>query len=161
MKDSTKEQLRAIFDRYSEKKRGDQSEQQKAKSERLEFLEEFDRTIKETIRPSLRELSDLIKSKGHGCEITQRSESHDAQGCIQSARVQMEILPDGFRAPAGERPTISFVADSCRKEVWTHVNTAMPGREGCSGQHNVYTLDEITRDVVEEEVIGVLTKCFG
>lgn len=161
MKDSTRNQLQAIFDRYDQQKRGDREEQQKAKSERLEFLEEFDRTVREIIRPGLKELGDLIKSKGHGCEITQRSESHDNQGCIQSARVQMEILPDGFRAPPGERPTLAFVADSCRKEVWTHVNTAMPGREGCSGQRNVYTLEEITRDVVEEEMIDVLARCFG
>ncbi|ABK16890.1 hypothetical protein [Syntrophobacter fumaroxidans] len=161
MKASTKRRLQELFDEYEKRKLQDRKERQQAGTGRQEFLERFDRKIKETIRPAYKELADLIRSKGHGCEITERHESQDEQGCILSARIQMEILPDGVRARPGERPTISFIADGGRQEVWTHVSIATPGREGCSGQRNVYTLDEITEDTVEEEVLGVLSGCFG
>jgi len=82
----------------------------------------------------------------------------DINGSIQGAYIRLEILPNGVREQGSERPTISFIANSIRKEIWTQVSTMM---SGCAGQRSVYTLDEITEDVVGEEVLVVLSSCFG
>lgn len=158
MKDEIKTRLQGILDRYSQRQMELRKRQEETHSERKAFLESFSRKVSDTIRPTFEEVGRFLKSRGHGFEISQKAESLDSQGNIQSARIQLEILPDGYRARAGERPTISFIANSIRQEVWTHVSTLT---SGCAGQRNVYRMDEITGDVVEEEILVVLASCFG
>ena len=158
MKSETKEKLKCILDTYKQKQIEIIRRQQRTQKERKKFLDNFALKINETIRPCFEELGGLLKSRGHGFEITQKTELHDLQGNTQSAHIKIEILPNGQRAKPGERPAISFIADSAREEIWTKVSTVM---SSCAGQRSVYTLDEITEDIVEEEVLSVLGACFG
>jgi hypothetical protein len=158
MRHDTKEKLNAILDDYKRKQQDFLRQHELTKAERRAFLDGFNRKIIETIRPCFEELGKLLKARGHGFEITQRSESQDVRGSIHGAYIRLEILPDGVREHGSERPTISFIANSIRKEIWTEVSTMM---SGCAGQRSVYTLDEITEDVVGEEVLIVLSSCFG
>ncbi|MEN6439584.1 MAG: hypothetical protein ABFD97_13500 [Syntrophobacter sp.] len=158
MREETKARLDHILDSYEQKQLDFLRQHELTKRERKAFLDGFNRKIKDTIRPCFEELGQLMKLRGHGFEITQKSEKHDLLGNTESAYIKMEILPNGARADAGERPTISFVANSIRKEIWTQVSTIM---SGCAGQRSVFSLDEITETVVEEEVLSVLGSCFG
>jgi len=158
MRNETKTRLNEILDSYEQKQLQFLKQHELTKRDRKAFLDGFNAKTRETIRPCFEELAKLMKLRGHGVEITQKSEKHDIHGNTESAYIKMEILPNGARADAGERPTISFVADSIRKEVWTQVSTIM---SGCAGQRSVFALDEITETVVEEEVLSVLGSCFG
>lgn len=158
MRGETRERLQAILDRYNQKQVEMLAYHEQTKNQREIFLDGFNRKIKEVIRPSFQEVGKMLKSRGHGFEINQKHESNDHLGNTQSAQIKIEILPEGIRAEAGARPSVSFTANSVRKEVWTHVSTIM---SGCAGQRNVYTLDEITEDAVENELLSVLASCFG
>lgn len=158
MREETKARLDQILEGYERKRIDFLRQHELTRLERQEFLDAFNRKIRGTIRPCLEELGNLIKLRGHGFEITQKTERCDPNGNTESACIKMEILPDGVRAQAGERPSISFVADSIRKEIWTQVSTIM---SGCAGQRSVFSLDEIDETVVEEEVLSVLGSCFG
>jgi hypothetical protein len=158
MRHDTKEKLNRILDDYKHKQQDFLRQHELTKAERRVFLDGFNKKIRETIRPCFEELGKLLKSRGHGFEISQRSELLDIQGNIQSAYIRLEILPNGVREHATERPMISFIANSIRKEIWTQVSTMM---SGCAGQRSIYTLDEITEDAVGEEVLIVLSSCFG
>jgi hypothetical protein len=158
MREDTKQKLNRILDDYKLKQEDFSRQHELTKVERKAFLDGFSKKIHETIRPCFEELGKLLKSRGHGFEISQRSESQDIHGNIQSAHIRLEILPNGVRGQSGERPTISFVANSIRKEVWTQVSTML---SGCAAQRSIFTLDEITEDVVGEEVLIVLSSCFG
>jgi hypothetical protein len=158
MKNETKEKLQGILDKYKEKELGLLMHHERTKNERKIFLTDFSSKINDTIRPCFEEVGKLLKSRGHGFEITQKAESRDHQGNIQSAQIKIELLPNGMRSDSGVRPAISFIANSTRREIWTQVSTIM---SGCAGQRSVYTLDEITEDIVEEEVLSVLVSCFG
>ncbi len=158
MRSETRNKLQAILDRYKQKQMEVVKLHEQNSNERKVFLDAFAGKVNDTIRPCFEELGAMVKAKGHGFEIMQKNESLDAQGQVHSAYVKIELLPNGFRAKAGERPTISFIANSVRREIWTEVSTIM---SICAGQRNVYTLDEITGEVVEEEVLSVLASCFG
>ncbi len=158
MKRETQEKLKNILDNYKHRQLEMLVRHERTKTERQLFLDDFNRKLNQVIRPCFEEFGKLLKSKGHGFEITQKHEAQDAHGNTQSAHIKIEILPNGLRAKPGERPTISFIANSIRKEVWTQVSTIMTG---CAGQRSVYTLNEVTEDVVEEEVLSVLASCFG
>jgi hypothetical protein len=158
MRSETRTKLQGVLDNYKQKQLTMLKLHEQTKSERELFLNNFYQKVSKTIRPCFEELGQLLRSKGHGFEITQRRESLDIHGNMQSASIKLEILPNGFREAAGSRPAISFIANSIRREVWTQVSTFM---SGCAGQRSVYTLEEITEDVVEEEVLSVLASCFG
>jgi len=158
MREETKVKLKSILDDYKQKQLDFLRQHELTKTERKEFLDGFSKKIKETIKPCFEELGKLLISKGHGFEITEKNESQDLLGNTQSAHIKLEILPIGVRGHAGKRPTISFIANSIRKEIWTEVSTIM---SGCAGQRSTYSLDAITEEVVEEEVLSVLASCFG
>jgi hypothetical protein len=158
MREETKEKLKSILNDYKHKQLDFLRQHELTKTERKEFLDAFNKKVNEMIRPCFEELGKLLKSRGHGFEITQKNELQDLHGNTQSAHIRLELLPNGSRANAGKRPTISFIANSVRKEVWTEVSTIM---SGCAGQRSSYSLDEITEEVVEEEVLSVLASCFG
>jgi hypothetical protein len=158
MKNETTEKLKSILDKYKQKQLSLLMHHERTKNERKLFLADFTAKITDTIRPCFEEVGKLLKSKGHGFEIIQKAESLDPHGNIRSAQIKIEILPNGIRAESGARPVISFIANSIRKEIWTQVSTIM---SGCAGQRSVYTLDEITEDIVEEEILSVLASCFG
>ncbi len=158
MKSETQEKLESILDNYKHKQLEMLVLHERTKTQRQVFLDDFLVKVNQVIRPCFEEFGKLLKSRGHGFEITQRKESQDQYGNTQSAQIKIEILPNGLRAKPGERPIISFIANSIRKEVWTQVSTIM---SGCAGQRSVYSLGEITEDIVEEEVLAVLASCFG
>ncbi len=161
MKSETQDKLQGIFDKYRAKQAEILKVQEKLRSEREIFLQGFEKKIKEIIRPIFKEIGESLKSQGQGYEVTHRREAFDSHGNIMSARIQLEIFPDGQRAQPGERPFISFIANSVQKEIWTYVSTMMPGHGGCAGQRNAYSLDEVTPEAVEEEVLYLVANCFG
>lgn len=153
MKSETRDKLQGIFNKYLEKQVEMLKAQETLRSEREIFLQAFEKKIKEVIRPIFKEIGESLKSQGQGYEVTHRREAFDSHGNIMSARIHLEIFPDGQRAQPGERPFISF-----RR---TYVSTMMPGHGGCAGQRNAYSLDEVTPEAVEEEVLYLVANCFG
>ena len=164
MQNKTADKLKSVFDKYDKKQSEAQKEQERIKTEHEIFLEHFDETISKVIRPTMEELCEAIKSRGHNCEITQGKESKDEKGRTISAQIKMEIHPDGKRPSFGQPgrcPAISFIADTYANKVWTDVSTMLPGRGGSAGKRNEYNLENITSEIVEEEVIHLLSECFG
>jgi hypothetical protein len=160
MKDETKDKLRGIFDAYDKKQSEARKEQAKIKTEKKLFLENFAKKVQDVISPALDELAEAIESRGHGCEISTKQESQDAQGLTQSAQICMLIFPNSQRSQYGgthEGSSISFIADSQGEKVWIH--TAMMLRRG--GSANEYLLENITKEIVESEVVHLLAECFG
>ncbi|MGO8788705.1 MAG: hypothetical protein ACLQVL_15170 [Terriglobia bacterium] len=164
MKNETVNALKGLFDAYDNRQLTAQKQQARAKTEHELFLGNFDKLVLEIIRPTMEELSALIKSRGHHCEITYEPETHNSREKSTAARVKMEIHPSQQLpryVPPGEIPTLSFSAETYGDKIWTHVSTMMPGRGGSSGKHNEYTLESVTRETVENEVMHLLTGVFG
>lgn len=164
MKKETADNLKSIFDKYDEKQLDAQKKQKKAESERQIFLNNFAKVCSEIIRPTMEEFSEVIKSRGQFCEITQQTESHDSEGRTTPAKIQMKIYPHAQERHYGREenyPSISFIADISSNNIWTHVSTIMLSRGGSAGSRNQYTLERINREIVEEEVLYLLKECFG
>lgn len=161
MKDETENKLRGIFDAYDKKQSEARKEQVKIKKEKNLFLEDFAKKVQDVIAPALDELAEAIQSRGHGCEISTQQEYQDTQGRTQSAQIRMLISPNSQRPQYGgthEGPSISFIADSQREKVWIHTSTMMRSQGGSA---NEYLLENITKEIVESEVVHLLAECFG
>ena len=160
MKDETKNKLRGIFDAYDKKQSEAGKEQAKIKTEKKLFLENFAKKVQDVIQPALDELAEAIESRGHGCEISTQKALQDTQGRTQSAQIRMLIFPNSRRSQYGgthEESSISFIADSQEEKVWIHTSM-MLGRGGSATE---YLLENITKEIVESEVVHLLAECFG
>jgi len=164
VENETNNNLKSIFDKYDKKQSKAREERAKEKSEKELFLDNFAKKVQDVIQPAFDEVAELIKSRGHDCKITIEQESQDTEGHTQSAQIRMSIYPNGQRPQSHrlhECPSISFIAGSQAKKVFTHVSTMMLSAGGTSGTHNEYLLENITKEIVEKEVIYLLSECFG
>jgi hypothetical protein len=165
MKKETEDKFNDVFDKYDQKKLEAEKEQQRYKTEHEIFLDTFDKLINSVIRPTMEELSNRIKTRGHHCEITQTSESlQPDMKTLQRASVEMTIYPNSDRAShsqKGHTPTVAFIAELHTSNIYSHICAMMPNRGGHAGKRKGYTVESITRETVEEEVVHLLNECFG
>ena len=163
MKNETKDKLEKIFDMYDKKKNEAHQKAEKVKTEHEVFLDTFEVTITEVIRPTMEALGELIKNRGHGIEITQGKESMDDKGRTAAAQVKIQIHPNGKRPSYGQHdcPSLTFFAGTYNNEIWSHVSSMMPGRGGSAGKRNEYNLESLSSEAVEKEIIHLLNECFG
>jgi len=164
MKDDTTNKLKSVFDKYDKKQAEIKKEQERVKTEHEIFLENFGKKIAEVIRPSMEEIGEAIKNRGHSFEITEGQEAQDGKGRTTAAQVKMEIHPHGQRPRYGQPydgPSLTFFAGTYDNKIWSHVSTMMLGRGGSAGKRNEYTLESITSDIVEEELLYLINECFG
>jgi hypothetical protein len=164
MKKDTVDKLKSVFDKYDKKQTEIKKEHERIKTEHEIFLEAFGKIIAEVIRPTMEELGEAIKNRGHNFEITEGQETQDGKGRTIAAQVKMGIHPNEQQQRFGqssEYPALTFFAGTYDNKVWSHVSTMMLGRGGYAGKRNDYKLENITKDIVEEEILHLLSECFG
>jgi hypothetical protein len=165
MEKDTEDKLGNILNKYDQKKQEAEKEQQRQKSSHGMFLESFDGVINSVIRPTMEEFGKSIMDRGHFCEITQEKESvQPDQKVLSRKSIEMTIYPNSDRShfsQKGHTPAISFIAEAHGSSIYSHACAMMPGRGGQAGKRKDYKIENITREVVEEEIIHLLDECFG
>ncbi len=165
MKKETEDKFKNVFDKYDQEKLEKEKEHKRAKMEHEIFLENFDKLINAVIRPVMEEFSSKIKERGHHCEITQTVESIEpGKKVLQRTSIEMTIYPNSDRASysqKGQTPALSLIAETYGGKITSSVCAMMPGRGGHAGGRKEYTVESITRETVEEEIIHLLNECFG
>ncbi len=164
MEGPIKNKLKEIFDKHDENKLAAKKAQEKIKTEKDVFLEDFERTITNTIRPSLEEIGAIIAARGHGCKISAQRETETKHDGFQNAHIKMIIYTDAHQARRGpdhEYPSISFIATPSNKTILVHGSTIMSGHGGDAGKRGEYQLDKITQEIVETETVNLLNECFN
>ena len=164
MEDQTKNKLKEIFDKHDAKKLAAKKAEEKIKTEKDTFLEDFTRAISNTIRPSLEEIAATLEARGHGCKISVNKETETQHDGLHNAQIRMVIYPNvhnGRRGPDHEQPSISFIAIPSAKTIMVHGSTIMPGQGGRAGKRGDYQFDKITPEIVETETVNLLNECFN
>ena len=151
------------MDKYEQRLEEAKKRQEQIKSEEDVFLSEFTRLRKEVIHPRMEDIGNPLKERGHDYRISEEEESVDLEGRTRDARITMNIFPAGVDRSAyrpENTPSISFVATRYKKKIWAHSSNIMPNRGGSAGPRGEFNAEEITSDVVEREVLGVLKEIF-
>lgn len=129
------------------------------KNDRDMFNDEFRKIKKEIIWPTLVDIGNELNKLGNDYHIDEEEEKVDATAHAEPSSLQFNLYPVGvdksFYTP-DSTPYIKFYANSYAKMVGIEVSTMMPGQGGSIGTHGEYTLDKITREFVEKEVVSVL-----
>jgi hypothetical protein len=156
-------QLNNILDSFDAKQKEAKRVEEQKKTEREIFLENFSKIIVDTITPAMEEVTKFLKTRGHDTDIKEFKEKINDKGITEPAKISFRIFPLGNRPRSLEPydcPSVSFIVDSFQNRVNAHISTMMPGKGGHSGSEGLYSLNQITKEIVQKHIITTLSEAF-
>lgn len=111
-----------------------------------DFTVEFARLKLTVIRPAFENIGNLLKERGHDIKISEES----------NGKIAIHIVPAGVNKsihPYDWFPTFSFFGAPFTKSVGLHGRNMRPNSEGSSGARGDYKLAQVSKDVVEKELM--------
>lgn len=161
MADRITEELGKLLDGYDARRSADQAREQKAKDEEARFLREFAELRTKTIRPVFEAAGALLEARGHRFSITEQEFTAGAAGGISEAGIVMRIVPMGTKAPLHEdQRSLAIATRHYNRTVWINSGEA-PGAGGLAGVRGAFSLDKVTRQLVEDEVIAFVGRVLA
>lgn len=159
MLDENKKELDNIMNRFGSDFEGLQAKKTQEKAEQDEFVKEFMRLKKEVIWPAIVDVGNQLNEYKHDFHVSEENEFVDATANFQPASITLNIYPsslDKSMYKPESTPYISFIANRYAKKIGIMVSTMMPGEGGAIGSHGEYESSQISRELVEKEIVSVL-----
>jgi hypothetical protein len=154
-----KKELDNIMNRFNNDIEGLQEQKNKERTEQEEFIKEFERLKHEIIWPVIADVGNQMNEYKHDFHVSEEEEYVDATANFQPASITLNIYPatlDKASYKPESTPYISFIANRYAKKIGIMVSTMMPAEGGVIGSHGEYTLDQVTKEFVEKEIVEVL-----
>ena len=158
MSDHLRDTLGKMLDQYDERRRGDVARELKEKADAALFLVEFADLRRDVIRPVFEAAGQMLESRGHRYSISETEFTGGDAGRITEAGISMRIIASGTRAPLHEdQRSLTIATRHYNKTVWINSGEA-PNAGGIAGAKGAYALEKISRQLVEEELLGFVAK---
>jgi hypothetical protein len=152
-----KAKLNSVLSKYDEHERQmDELATQERRAEN-KFLDNFSKLINETIYPIMDEIGREIKSKGHDYEIIPELKRKNDVDSVLDSRITMRIYRRGEKRSM-EPPHISFMTEMRTHLVYCWENNRINGSGTNGSKEERYIVEDITKNIVEEEIIDSLAK---
>jgi hypothetical protein len=156
MKEEVKNQFEDVFAEHGRKV--EQLRQVKVAKEAAEeqFIRDFRERCTSVIKPAFEHLAAYLATKGLKTAIAQTQDQPGRDGRQEtreqiSLRVQLDE-GGGYHA-AHEIPQLSLIPDKYKQEVTIHQSTISRGRSGMSGATGSVKLEQVTAELLEENVL--------
>jgi hypothetical protein len=159
MLEANKQELDNIMNRFNNDAGGLQAKKDEDRALQDQFMNEFNRLKKEVIWPTIVDVGNQLNQYSHDFHVSEEEEYVDATANFQPASITLNIYPATFdRALLKDEgtPYISFVANRYARKIGINVSTMMPGEGGVVGSHGEYDPNQITKELVEKEILEVL-----
>ncbi|MBW2410478.1 MAG: hypothetical protein JRF72_11820 [Deltaproteobacteria bacterium] len=162
MKNQTKLELEALLDSYRRKQQEAKKKQEQEQYELELYLDDFRDLRENVIRPVMEETGDILKQHGHDYKIKEQEYAVDKKAFAVEARIEFKIFPRTTQEEfyAENHPSVMFSSDTASLKVKVHGSYVMPERRGERELIRAYGISDITSDVVEKEILDILTKAF-
>ena len=158
MADHMREALAKLLDGYDARRRGDLEREQRTKEEDALFLSQFAELRRSVIRPVFESAGAMLEERGHRYSIAEQEFTAGSGGRISEAGISMRIVPSGTKAPLHEdQRSLSITTRHYNKTVWINSGEA-PDAGGIAGAKGAYALEKVTRQLVEEELLGFVAR---
>jgi len=155
----TQDELQGLMNRYKEDLQGLRSKKEEEKRNQTLFEEKFEKLKHEVIWPVFIEVGNELNKYGHDYHVSEDREYVDATASYKPGILVFNIYPatvDRAYYKPESTPYIAFVANKYAMKVGIEVSTIMPNEGGVVGSHGEYRLEEISKELVEKEVVNVL-----
>jgi hypothetical protein len=165
MKDEAKNQLKKIIGDYDAKLLEAERVEAANRAAHAAFPERFVSLKKETIRPALQEVADMLNERGHEAAVREQDESSSAGGGVKSAAASLRVVPKPWAHKATEPNQsaieIHFSANRGERKVTVSSTNTMIGHGGSVGKRGEYEIDGLTAEVIVNHVIQTLNEAFA
>jgi hypothetical protein len=161
MADRITEELGKLLDGYDARRSAEQAREQKSKDEEARFLREFSELRAKTIRPVFEAAGALLEARGHRFSIAEQEFAAGGPAGISEAGIVMRVVPMGTKAPLHEdQRSLAIATRHYNKTVWINSGEAS-GAGGLAGVRGAFSLDKVTRQLVEDEVIAFVGRVLA
>jgi len=159
MADHMREALSKLLDVYDARRRSDLDREQRSRDEEVRFLTDFAELRRTVIRPVFEAAGALLEERGHRYSIGEQEFSTATEGRGNSeAGITLRIVASGTKAPLHEdQRSLSIATRHYNKTVWINSGESA-GSGGLAGSKGAYTLDKVTQQLIEEELIGFVAR---
>jgi len=149
MSEYLRNELGKMLDHYDEQRRAVLAREQKLKDDEARFLAQFLELRRSVVRPVFEAAAAMLGARGHEASIVEHEFSVDASSKVAEAAIALQIVPAGTAAAgrAERMRTLSIATRHYNKTV--SINSGKP----MEGAKNTYTLERLTEQLVEEEVV--------
>ncbi len=127
------------------------------------FRQQFRAFCKDIVMPALSDAERLLKVHGHDSEVEEETATEVATGETLVLSARMRIFPSGYGRgyfQKSEPPYIWVRPDEARQLVRVLTGTSLPGKDH-PPTANEYTLQQVTKETIESEVLSVLQVILG
>jgi len=163
MPDDIRRKMEALLSAHAGKKATPSEQVHKEDPVMATFRQEFRRFCRDTVMPALVDAERLLKRHGHDSEVEEETATEVATGEKLVLSARMRIFPSGWGRgyfQKSEPPYIWVRPDEARQTVRVLTGTSLPGKER-PPTANEYTLQQITKETIEMEVLNVLQVILG
>ena len=161
MSERMKAALAKLLDGYDTRRSDDQAREQKAKDDEARFLKDFAELRQQVIRPVFEDAGALLEARGHRYSIGEQEFTPGSAGAINEAGITLRIVPSGTKAPLHEdQRSLTIATRHYNRTVWINSGEA-PGAGGIAGPKGALTLDRVTSQLVEDEVIAFVARVIA
>ncbi len=161
MADHMQESLAKLLDEYDARRRDELEREHRTKEEDAHFLTQFAELRRDVIRPVFEAAGVMLEKRGHRYSITEQEFTTGSAGRIGEAAISLRIAPAGTKAPLHEdRHSLTIATRHYNKTVWINSGEA-PNAGGIAGAKGAHALDQVTRQLVEEEVIAFVARIMA
>jgi len=158
MADHMRDAITRLLDEYDARRRGDLEREQKSKDEEARFISDFAALRRKVIRPVFEAAGEMLEARGHRCSIAEHEFAAGSEGRISEAGITMRIVPSGTKAPLHEdQRSLSITTRHYNKTVWINSGESA-GSGGLAGAKGAFALEKVTRQLVEDEVVGFVAR---
>jgi len=159
MLENTKNEIEKIMNLYKDDLSGLTEKRKAEKEAQQKFIDEFDKLKSEIIWPVIVEVGNYLTEYGHDYHISEEKEYIDATAVYHPASIAFNIYPsvlsDDFKKPESA-PYIIFIANPYQKKINITVSTMIPGEGGFVGSHGDFDFNQLSKELVETEIVNVL-----
>lgn len=158
MKEANESQLQALMNNFEQKLAKTRDAKDRQQSEAEAFYLEFKRVRSEVIRPAMDDIGTRLKAKGHTVEISEVGDERSKRDAKITLRVAIGGVPNSAYVPENTA-SVSF-CHAGHTTVSIQASTPAQQKSDFSGQRGIYSLAEITTELVEGKILEVMEEMF-
>lgn len=163
MRKEREAELEALLRRFTERIDQDERDRVRLADDRTDFFNAFEALKRTRIRPVMEAFRDQLRSNGQSCEVVEHGDPW-SEDVTQHPTIELRVEPSFRPCPAyapDACPWVRFEANGETLLVHVHTSTVVPDRGGTIGSRGDYQIEEVTSELVEQEIMEVLRKVYG
>ena len=157
------DKLGQLLDKHGQRQARDEKTQQDVKKAGDVFVEEFVKFRAGVIKPLFEEVGNSLKQHGHDYSVKEQEYGIGADKKTTDAGITLLIYPQGVNRDGHaehEFPSYSVSAVGYSKALRLHGSYMRPHSGGGAGPRGEYKLQQLSREVLEEDLLKLLAQVF-